>query len=256
MDRNAISSSLNQDPGWAAYALADLDPKYQEYCTWRAAGDSVVLEYIGLDPPVLFAAGNADEVAQLFAEVPEGRYQYTFLDQHYALIKPRLEVEIEARMWRMVLDRSSFSRVIPHSTRRLSRSDSMAIEVLTQNQPDSPDAYHPSQLEEPGVFYGWFEDNILIAMAGTHIVSVEFSVAAIGNIFTRPDRRGQGLGTQVTQAVTSHLVNNGFELIVLNVSLTNSPAIRCYDKVGFEPHCQYLEGIGRLSPPNQDILGQ
>jgi ribosomal protein S18 acetylase RimI-like enzyme len=159
-------------------------------------------------------------------------------------------------MWRMVFDLSSFSRVTPHSTRKLSRSDSTAIEVLTQNQPDSPDAYHPTQLDEPGVFYGCFEDNVLIAMAGTHIVSPDFSAAAIGNIFTRPDRRGQGLGTQVTQAVTSHLANNGIELIVLNVSLTNTPAIRCYEKVGFAPHCQYLEGIGRLTPPNQDILGQ
>ena len=215
-----------------------------------------MLEYSGLEPPVLFATGKTEEVLHLFGNIPEGRYQYTFLDQHYELIKPRLAVETEARMWRMLLDHNSLATDTDPGAQRLRPADSPAIQALIENQSDGPDAYHPSQLDEPGVFFGWFKDHELVAMAGTHIVSKEYSVAAIGNIFTHPDRRGEGLGTRVTQAVTRQLVRNGVELIVLNVGLSNSPAIRCYEKVGFKPHCQYLEGIGRFSAPNRDILGQ
>ena len=49
-----------------------------------------------------------------------------------------------------------------------------------------------------GVFFGVYEGEALVAAAGTHLVSREEGAAAIGNIYTRRDRRGRGLGRAVT----------------------------------------------------------
>lgn len=254
MDPKIVHAALQSDPGWSAYALADLDPTYQEFCTWRVAGTAVVLEYGGLQPPVLFAIGPVDQVGSIFNTIPPGNYQYTFLEQHYVAIRSRLQVQKETRMWRMVLDPDKFTGAIPDSAKHLTSDNAAAIEKLIKAQPDGPDAYHPSQLNHPGIFYGLYADSDLVALAGTHIVSPAMSVAAIGNIFTHPDWRGKGLCQQVTQAVTSHLIQEGIELIVLNVSMKNAPAVACYEKVGFNPYCQYLEGIGRLAPFDRVIL--
>ena len=42
----------------------------------------------------------------------------------------------------------------------------------------------------------------LVAVAGTHLVSDTYGVAAIGNVFTHPDYRGRGYATLATGAVT------------------------------------------------------
>ena len=55
----------------------------------------------------------------------------------------------------------------------------------------------------------------LVAVAGTHLLAPEEGAAAIGNIYTRRDRRGRGLGRAVTSAVLADLA--GIETVGLNV---------------------------------------
>ena len=110
----------------------------------------------------------------------------------------------------------------------------------------TPGATGARQLHERP-FFGVWEGDELISVAGIHILSEWADVAAVGNIFTRPDQRGRGLGTRATAALIQDLLDSGFETIVLNVSTENQAAIRCYEKLGFVPHCQYHEGIGTLT---------
>src|SRR5439155_19334107 len=93
-----------------------------------------------------------------------------------------------------------------------------------------------------GVFCGIREGEDLIAVAGTHLVSAAESVGAVGNIYTRRDRRGRGLATQTTAAVVAELRRLGIATIVLNVSRTNVPAVRVYERLGFRRYCDYFEG--------------
>jgi predicted GNAT family acetyltransferase len=94
---------------------------------------------------------------------------------------------------------------------------------------------------EDGVYYGVHEDGALVAAAGTHVVARGVGVAALGNIYTRPDRRGRGLATAVTAAVTGHLARLGIATIVLNVRDDNHAAIHVYERLGFRPYCNYFE---------------
>jgi predicted GNAT family acetyltransferase len=82
----------------------------------------------------------------------------------------------------------------------------------------------------------------LVAVAGTHLVSPTYNVAAVGNVFTHPNYRGRGFGTATTSAVVDELLESGIRDIVLNVSRGNAIAVRLYERLGFERYCPFLEG--------------
>jgi ribosomal protein S18 acetylase RimI-like enzyme len=92
-----------------------------------------------------------------------------------------------------------------------------------------------------GVFHGIYEGTGLVAVAGTHLLAREEGVAAIGNVYTRHDRRGRGLGRLVTSAVLGELA--GVETIGLNVRADNDAALRLYESLGFARHCQFYEAL-------------
>ncbi|HEY45985.1 MAG TPA: GNAT family N-acetyltransferase [Anaerolineae bacterium] len=241
--RQHIRRILESERIWCAYALADLDPAEAERCTWLTNEESVVLIYKGFDPAVLFAHGEPDTLHHLFNQVPSDHYLYTLKEPSRKMLDPRLEPTFEARMWRMNLDQSRFPSRSTAGVERLGPDDLAAIQHLYGNYPDRPDAFHERQLAM-GPFFGIRENGEIISIAGVHIVSPWASVAAIGNVFTRPDRRGQGLATKTSAAVVQAVLEDGIDTIVLNVAMDNEPALRCYENLGFTAFCNYYEGSG------------
>src|SRR5205085_664973 len=113
------------------------------------------------------------------------------------LLRTRYRSESEKRMWRMVLSSSLGGRGKAENLVRLGPADLPAVRRLyADGAPagEEPDSFAPSMLET-GVFFGWREDAELAAVAGTHLVVPAEGVAAIGNVYTRRDRRGRGLAT-------------------------------------------------------------
>ena len=106
-------------------------------------------------------------------------------------------------------------------------------------------AFVPYQLAD-GVFYGIFDDDALVSVAGTHIIAPEYGVAAIGNVLTIPAYRNRGYGRRVTTAVCADLLARGFDTLVLNVMQSNQSAIRVYERLGFAFYKAFQEGIGTL----------
>jgi len=96
-----------------------------------------------------------------------------------------------------------------------------------------------------GVYYGVREGEELVAVAGTHVIAQQEGVGCIGNIYTRCDRRGRGLSTCVTSAVTAALVSMRLPTIVLNVRADNAPAIRVYERLGFQHYCPFIEAVAQ-----------
>jgi RimJ/RimL family protein N-acetyltransferase len=244
--RQHIRQILESERIWCAYALADLDPAEAERCTWLTNMEAVVLIYKGFDPAVLFAHGKTDMLHRLFDQVPSGNYQYTLKEPLRMMLNQGLEPAHEERMWRMNLDLNKFPSVSTVGVERIGLEDLSSIKHLYRNYPDQPDAFHERQLAM-GPFYGIRENGEIISIAGVHIISPWASVAAIGNVFTRPDRRGQGFATKTSAAVIQAVLEQGIDTIVLNVAMDNEPALRCYEKLGFTPHCSYYEGSGILN---------
>jgi predicted GNAT family acetyltransferase len=84
----------------------------------------------------------------------------------------------------------------------------------------------------------------LVAVAGTHLISPTYGVAAVGNVFTHPAHRRRGYATACTSAVVEELLAKGIGTIVLNVDERNVQAMRIYQKLGFREHCRFVEAIG------------
>jgi ribosomal protein S18 acetylase RimI-like enzyme len=94
---------------------------------------------------------------------------------------------------------------------------------------------------DSGIFHGIYEGAALVAAAGTHLVAREEDAAAVGNIYTRHDRRGRGLARVVTSAVLGELA--GIETIGLNVRADNDAALHLYESLGFARHCEFYEAL-------------
>jgi ribosomal protein S18 acetylase RimI-like enzyme len=242
-----ILKILEKDRNWCAYALADLFPPYVQNAQWLVDEDAVILTYHGLHPPVLFAHGDPAQVEALFDEVPLGQYQYGLLASHLSRLGERLQRDNEKSMWRMALAKKEFPGAEPDiDSVPLGLADLEEIMALFGDHPDQPDAFDKSQLAN-GYFFGMRKGGVLRAISGTHVVSLQAGIAALGNVFTHPSWRGRGLATRLSATLLESLLQMGIPTIVLNVGMDNKPAMQTYRRLGFWPFCGYYEGVGNLS---------
>ena len=267
----AVLDILSQDPAWAAYAIADLRPDLANHCRWYIAPDAsgLALLYHGLAPPILLTAGTPEGVSAALstANLPPELF-LSVLPSHLPAVQHHYQRVSPQKMVRMVLPPGKNIPAPTQPTRRLTPSDANRLIALYQHGGAyAPDAFDCSQLDD-GYFFGIEDGNgTLAAAGGTHIVFrsqnppptganpifsscpgsldtlISQGVAAIGNIYTRPDRRGQGYGQAVTTGITRALQQDGFNLIVLNVDEQNLVARSIYEKLGFELHCHFYEGF-------------
>jgi GNAT superfamily N-acetyltransferase len=118
----------------------------------------------------------------------------------------------------------------------------------------------PGDLAEVEAFYAaayegnWFDPRMLetrryvgvrvegqlAAVAGVHVYSPRYRVAALGNIATHPRHRKKGLGEAVTRALCDRL-SRDTDLIGLNVHAENRTAIDLYGRIGFRTCASYEE---------------
>ncbi|MBN1149230.1 MAG: GNAT family N-acetyltransferase [Anaerolineales bacterium] len=243
-DKSCILDFLERDRLYAAYAIGDLEPDFFAQCAWWGAESegrlgALALRYDGLQPPALFLMGDAHGLGAILARaaLPARVYIMCRLE-HESLTSEFYAWEQAIPMWRMALAAERFA---PRESevQRLAYEHCSLLQALFAL--GGGGAFTPQQLAQ-GVFYGVFVDGELVSVAGTHLVSCAYGVAALGNIFTRPDQRGRGYAGRATSAVVSELLQLGVGDIVLNVSQENIAAQRLYERLGFEQYCPFLEG--------------
>jgi len=236
---------LLADPIWSAYALADLRADLLPLCRWSVAGDGLALIFTGLEPPILLTVGPAPAVDEALAQadLPAAVY-LSVLPEHLPAVERRCDVQVRRVMVRMALGRDVVLSPAAQPLIRLDAGDVPRIEALiAHGGPFVPDGFAPYQVAD-GYFCG-VEDGAggLAAVGGTHVLNREEGVAAIGNVYTRPDCRGQGYARAITTEIVSQLRAAGLPLIVLNVNSENTIARKLYDSLGFVEHCSFVEGI-------------
>lgn len=265
----------------------EMAPYCRWYVHVSSNASAVALLYSGLEPPVLLTVGDAAglEHALAGAELPDQLY-LSVREVHAPVIAHRYDHHDRRPMWRMVLEGAGELRGMTHdeaffnaeaqrrkasrnepppplpdssprlgasalavSLRRLTGADVARVEALfAHGGPFTPDAFAAPQIEQ-GVFYG-IENGAggLAAVGGTHVVDAASGVAAIGNMYTRPDCRGRGYAGVILAAIVETVRTNGAHTIVLNVDQRNTGARRLYEKHGFRVHCAFLEGVATVRP--------
>jgi GNAT superfamily N-acetyltransferase len=242
-DPSVIRRMLEADRAYAAYAIAQLDPRYFDRNEWvlsrGPSGQDALLVHsrTGLGN-ALFALGDPTALDAAMSIRPGARFSFGSLrlehkpivDKYYVMTRPALMSRMSVAVGRF--------QPAETSAVHLSGADVSLVNRLYSIE-GGVTAYRESHLDE-GMYHGVFDGGKLVSIAGTHVVSRAERIAVVGNVFTHPLHRGRGYATQATSATTRALL--AFcEQVVLTVEVGNDPAVRIYTGLGYEPVCNLHE---------------
>jgi ribosomal protein S18 acetylase RimI-like enzyme len=241
---------LNLERYWCIYALGDLDPRREEFCTWFGDehGDSVALVYREFDTPIVFAGDPELGSAGLLEAMEQvnGSCFFQIPSRCRDMVDARFTFDWIRSMHRLRIHRSEFKPADYRHASLLTGAHEAELRALYSDgheTHEAPDFFFASQLHDE-TFHGIrLDDGTLVAAGGTHLYCKPESIGAIGNIYTHRAHRGKGFGAAVTSAIANCLFERGIETIALNVKQDNAAARRLYERLGFR-HCgDYLEGL-------------
>ncbi len=89
-------------------------------------------------------------------------------------------------------------------------------------------------------YFGLRVNGRLVSVAGVHVYSPVYRVAAIGNVVTHPAHRNKGYAKLVTARLCQSLLET-VDHLGLNVKADNNAAIACYRELGFKIVAPYGE---------------
>ncbi len=247
-DKKEIECFLRENVDLNIYSLGDLDDFFWPYTVWyaskqRGAVRAIALLYIGQSVPTLLAI--CDECRAMSALLKA--IAHLLPPRFYAHLSPGLasvfesgyERQSHGSHFKMALrDESAVagwdcSGVVPLGMHDLN-------EIREFYAKSYPGNWFDPRMLQTGQYFGRREAGDLVCVAGIHVYSPDYAVAALGNIATLPTHRGQGFAEQVTAKVCQSLLQS-VRHIGANVKVDNFPAISCYRRLGFEVIAPYEE---------------
>lgn len=246
-DRERLAAFLRRDPALYAYHLGDLDPFFWPRTRWWGLEDDGALREVALlyegQPSCLLAlsrdpAGLRELLGDLQGDLPARVYAHLSPGALAGLPGWRSEPHGPHLKMRLV-DPARVAAPDAGAAVGLGPGDLAEVQALYARA--YPGNWFDPRMLATGCYRGLRERGELLAVAGVHVVSREFGVAALGNVTTDPRARGRGLAGLVTAAVVQGLRAQGVEEVGLNVHRDNAPAIACYRRLGFEAAAEYEE---------------
>lgn len=250
-DRDALAAFLRRRPAVNAYALGDLDDFFWPHTRWLGWAVDGRLEELALlydepDPPVLLALAEEPPLAlgELLLAAAD-----RLPDRVYAHLTPSL-VDAVAAAFVPTSEPVVHRKLALERPQALERYDTADVELLDAADLAHVEAFYAraypgtwfqARMLATGRYVGVRRDGELVCVAGVHVWSPTWSVAALGNVATLPEARGEGLATAACARLCRVLLEDGIETISLNVRADNTPAIRAYEKLGFAHAADYVE---------------
>jgi ribosomal protein S18 acetylase RimI-like enzyme len=253
-----VEAFARRNPYLHLYEIGDLDDFFWPHTTWYALDEGgrvqqLVLFYSGQSLPVILA--NAEQplgdmchlLRAILPLLPRRFYAHLNADLTDVLADDYVIRAHGAHQKMALLDRSRLTGFEASEAVRLSPADADDLHELYRAS--YPGNWFVPRMLETGMYFGVRRGPALVCVAGVHVYSQRYRVAALGNITTRPDVRGQGLATIATARLCQELLRAGIEHVGLNVKADNGGAIACYEKLGFERIADYGEYTLALKPP-------
>lgn len=232
------------------YHIGDLDDFFWDNTTWLVDNkdeiDALLLLYGGIDPVTFLAIENNNHLKMkaLIQNVMP-----TLPKKMYSHLSPGYEKLFEERF--TVVDHGRYLKMNWQHPEYVNTIDTEDVIALTQaNINDLHNLYegaYPGNWFDPRMLdtgqYVGVKDEVtgkLIGVAGVHVYSKEYEIAALGNITVDPNHRGKGIGSKLTAGLCKKL-STTVKFIGLNVRADNIAAITAYQKCGFEIVAKYGE---------------
>lgn len=246
-ERAAIAELCRRNPFLHVYERGDLDDFFWPHTRFVGWSDGnrltqLALVYSEPQPPVLLAlaeeprAEMASLLAGLLPELPPRLYAHV---TPFLLETIEHRYEIESHGLHLKLGLTDVSRLGSAATELLGPSD--LDEVLAFYERAYPGTWFVPRMLETGRYVALRENGALACVAGVHVYSPTWGVAALGNVASLPELRGQGLATRACGALCRLLLGDGIDTIALNVRADNASAIAAYRRLGFETAGEYME---------------
>ncbi len=246
-DKSEIYRFLSKTPDLQLYTIGDLDDFFWPDTIWYAIYDkgemqSIALIYTGMKPRTLLLFYENDPMysTELLKSV-----RHLLPDMFNVHLSPGLIdvfgkgniIRDYGHNYRMILAQKP-EHVSDDNIRQLEMRDISSIQNLYKVA--YPDNWFDSRMVKTGKYFGYFNSGILIAVAGIHVYSSEYRIAALGNIATHPEFRGRKIAYKLTSVLCCNL-KNSVDIIGLNVKSGNPAAIKCYENIGFRIRSTYDE---------------
>ena len=252
-DRDELAGFLRRRPAVHAYSLGDLDDFFWPHTRWLAWErdgriEQVALLYDEPEPPVLLALaeepedGMAELLRAAVASLPA---------KVYAHLTPSL-VDAVAPAFVAITEPAAHQKLGLSRPELLAPNDSENVELLTPGHLGEVEAFYEraypgtwfqARMLGTGRYAGIRRNGELVCVAGVHVWSPAWRVAALGNVATLPEARGKGLATAACARLCRLLLDDGIDTISLNVRADNAAAIRAYEKLGFAHATDYVEVV-------------
>jgi ribosomal protein S18 acetylase RimI-like enzyme len=247
-DRETIAAFCRRRAAVHAYELGDLDDffwPHTRFVGWEENGSlsQLALLYTENEPQVLLALSEEPLPAmeRLLAEVlptlPVRVYAHV-TPSLLAVVETRYEPTPQGRHLKMGLARHDLLFEAEQAS-VLSPGDLPEVEAFYAEA--YPGTWFVPRMLETRRYVGLREDGRLVCIAGVHVYSTKWRVAALGNVATLSTHRLRGLAQAVCSHLCRLLLDDGIDTIALNVRADNAPAIAAYTVLGFEPVAQYEE---------------
>lgn len=247
-DRAKIEAFLRANPELHIYSLGDLDDFFWPQTTWygwQKDGrlQDIVLIYAGPGLPIVVGIGEqpsvmSERMREIIPLLPP---------RFYAHLSPGVEeafqgthrLDSHGPHYKMALrDTSRLARFDCSATVRLGRDNvDELVRLYTESYPAN---WFDPRMLETGQYFGLRVGRQLLSVAGVHVYSERYRVAAIGNVVTHPAHRNRGYGRLVTARLCRSLLEK-VEHIGLNVRADHDAALACYSRLGFEMVAPYGE---------------
>ena len=248
-EKETIAAFLRRHAHAHAYELGDLDDFHWPYTTWfgwESGGrlEQLVLLYTEPEVPVLIAIAEEplDAMVDLLRAIAD-------------TLPPALYAHATPALLDTLSERYAVEGAAPHLKLALGRTDLVARhavaadllgsadldEIVAFYEEAYPGTWFRPRMLQTGRYVGIRRSGRLACIAGVHVHSPGWGVAALGNVATLPELRGQGLARGACAALCLLLLADGIETIALNVRADNAAAIASYSRLGFEPAAEYVE---------------
>jgi ribosomal protein S18 acetylase RimI-like enzyme len=247
-DKSRIEAFLRKDVFLHIYSIGDLDDFFWPdtvWYGWEKEGEiqAVTLLYTASDDPTLLALSEQQDimwelVQSIFHILPERFYAHLSPGVVEA-VEGRCKIKSCGKHYKMGLRNKSLLYEIDCSgVVRLTEDDQEEMLVLYQEGYRN-NWFNPRMLQTKQ-YFGLRLKNRLVSIAGIHVYSEKYKVAALGNIVTHPEYRGKGFGKAVMAKLCQSLAKH-VDYIGLNVKADNTAAVEMYRKLGFEIVSSYYE---------------
>lgn len=250
-----IEAFLRHNTWLHLYAIGDLDDFFWQHTTWYGFKDShaltqLVLLYTGSTLPVLLGMSDnpTNSMQALLQDIIPflPRRFYAHLNENGATVFAHdYNIQSHGVHYKMALVNpvrlaaADVSMVMP-----LAVSDAQEVEAFYHAS--YPGNWFNPRMLETGYYYGIRRDEELVSIAGVHVYSPHYKIAALGNVVTHPHFRGHGLGTAVCAKLCQALLQR-VDHVGLNVKADNASAIAVYERLGFRRIATYEEYLLELA---------